>query len=200
MRSVELEEFIQKITDQVLAELDLKEQSVEFNAKRESYPKWAIDKISSSFKCQLNAKQDSDAILLCLSKLTLTDVLAISNLIGIDDTSKRVLDYLYKGLPVWIISNEQNYITNNQRYAVRKNISEALNKLEQYGILFIHTEKELSENISALKKKYSIRVPKHFITLEEVQRRSYKGEHLLNINEVPTDLAKEWISERGEKA
>lgn len=157
-------------------------------------------KYRQTLKCQLNAKQDSTAILLCLSKLTLTDVLAVSNLIGIDDTSKRVLDYLYKGLPVWIISNEQNYITNNQRYAVRKNISEALNKLEQYGISFIHTEKELNKNISILKKKYSIRVPKHFITLKEVQRRSYKGEQLLNINEVPTDLAKEWISERGEKA
>ncbi|MDW5473929.1 hypothetical protein DB324_08175 [Limosilactobacillus reuteri] len=201
MKSAELDKLIQKVTDQVLVELNANNKLViDSNNEWELYPTWFQKMVSADFRCQSNAKQDSNAILLCLSKLSLNDMLAISNLVAINDRCEKVLDYVIKGLPVWIIGKEEDYLKQkkNQRYAVYKRIEYALEEIKKYGITLISNKQELKENILIIKKQNEKRIPKRFITLREVQERSNKGIKLLKDFEVPTDLAKEWIAKRGD--
>lgn len=201
MKSAELDKLIQKVTDQVLVELNANNKLViDSNNEWELYPTWFQKMVSADFRCQSNAKQDSNAILLCLSRLSLNDMLAISNLVAINDRCEKVLDYVIKGLPVWIIGKEEDYLKQkkNQRYAVYKRIEYALEEIKKYGITLISNKQELKENILIIKKQNEKRIPKRFITLREVQERSNKGIKLLKDFEVPTDLAKEWIAKRGD--
>ena len=201
MKSAELDKLIQKVTDQVLVELNANNKLViDSNNEWEFFPTWFQKMVSADFRCQSYAKQDSNAILLCLSKLSLNDMLAISNLVAINDRCEKVLDYVIKGLPVWIIGKEEDYLKQkkNQRYAVYKRIEYALEEIKKYGITLISNKQELKENILIIKKQNEKRIPKRFITLREVQERSNKGIKLLKDFEVPTDLAKEWIAKRGD--
>ena len=201
MRSAELEKLIQKVTDQVLAELDSNKLIIESGDEWKLYPTWFQNMVSADFKCQSSAKQDSSAILLCLSRLSLNDMLAISNLVAINSRCRKVLDYVVQGLPVWVVESEGDYLRQRkeQRYAVHQKIAHSLSEVKKYGVSFISTKQELNENISIVKRQTRIRVPKHFVTLREVQRRSNKGMELINKFEVPTDLAKEWIAKRGDE-
>lgn len=201
MNSVELEKLVQKVTDQVLAELNSNKSVIELDDDQALYPTWFRKIVSADFKCQFNAKQDSNAILLCLSNLSLSDLLAVSNLVGINDRCKKILDYLLKGMPVWVMENESHYLEHKkeQRYAVYSKISNALDEVGKYGVSFISTEEELKKEISIIKRQKHIVVPKHFVTLLEVQKRARAGEQLVNDFEIPTDLAKEWIVKRGDK-
>lgn len=200
MRSAELEKLIQKVTDQVLAELNSNKLVVEFNDDWKLYPTWFKNMVSADFKCQSSAKQDSNAILLCLSRLSLNDMLAISNLVSINERCKQVLDYVVRGLPVWVVGDENTYLKQRktQKYAVHKKIESSLSEVKKYGVSFISTEQDLRENISIIKRQNKVKIPKHFVTLGEVQKRASQGANLLNEFEVPTDLAKEWIAERGD--
>ncbi len=200
MRSAELEKLIQKVTDQVLAELDSNKLVIDSNDDWKLYPTWFQNMVSADFKCQSSAKQDSSAILLCLSRLSLNDMLAISNLVAINSRCRKVLDYIVKGLPVWVVKSEGDYLKQRkeQRYAVYKKIEHSLGEVKKYGVSFISTRQELKENISIVKRQRQIKIPKHFVTLGEIQKRSNKGMDLLNRFEVPTDLAKEWIAKRGD--
>lgn len=199
MKPAELEELIQRVTDRLIETLQLDQQSVEFIGKNDSYPAWFRNRISADFRCQFNSKQDGDnAILLCLSELTVPELLAVANLVTINKRTERIVDYLCKGKPVWIAEDENNFLKFKQlqRYGVRKAILTGLAKVQSYGVTFVKDEAVLDQVLRQVNKP--LPVTKKYVTLQTVVTRHKAHLPLIHANEIPTDLAKEWIHENGD--
>lgn len=199
MQSAEIERIIQIVTDRVLAQLEVVTQdSILFQDKIEAYPAPYVEKLSADFHFEFGQKQDSDAILLCLSQMTLQQLLAVASLTAIDSETTQVIDFLLKGKPVWVLAAAPQLgpYRKQAKYAVWHELQLALQKVSKFNVHFIKDDVALTQRLKTLPKRSQVMAPapikRQFITQLTLQQRWQDKQPLLNEGEVLTDLAAEW--------
>ena len=196
MQSADLEKLIQAITNRVVAQLGEATQSdILFPEKIEAYPAAYVHRLSADFHFKFETKQDSDAILLCLSQMTLPQLLAVVKLTSIDEVTATVIDFLLAGKPVWIFDKAPKLATYRQRtrYGVWRQLQAALQALETLDIHFISEDQGFEQQLASLKRRQVKTAPKRqFVSRLALEKRWQAGNRQLTPNEVLTDEAAEW--------
>lgn len=202
MQSAEMDKLIQLVTDRLIEQLELKQVShtpIIFHDKSKAYPASYVQKLSADYHLVFGLKQDSDAILLCLSQITLPQLLAVANLTAIDDLSKQVIDFLLQGKPVWVFSKapELAHYRRQTRYAVWRELQQVLQKLTAFDIQFISTDEVFEQQAKKLRMKHQNKSStRRYVTKEVLQQRWQHQQPLMASGEVLTDLAAEWAHDR----
>lgn len=204
MQSADLEKLIQAITDRVVAQLGKATKSeILFQGKIEAYPAAYVQKLSADYHFMFETKQDSDAILLCLSQMTLSQLLAVVKLTPIDAETTRVVDFLLAGKPVWIFAEAPRLVTYREktRYGVWRQLQEALQALDAMDIHFISDDSGFNRQMQTLKHRQNVSAPKrHYISRLALEKRWQNGQMTLAANEILTDEAAEWASKHKQKS
>lgn len=200
MQSAEMDKLIQIITDRIVAQLMQDNQSsIIFRDTSEDYPAPYVQKLSADHHLVFGSKQDSDAILLCLSQITIPQLLAIANLTAIDGLSRQVIDFLLAGKPVWIFAAAPKLATyrHQTRYAVWHELQHVLQKLTTFDIHFIKDDRQFDQGLKVLQNGQRVKQgTRKYITKHVLQDRWQHQQTLLNSGEVLTDMAAEWARDR----
>lgn len=203
MQSAELEELIQVITNQVVARLrDVTKSKILFQGEIETYPAPYVKKLSADDHFMLETKQDSDAILLCLRQLTISQLLAIVRLITIDEVTGMAIDFLLAGKPIWIFSRFPDLTSYRRqaKFTVWKQIQAALQTLETMNVHFISDDHVFSRQFQIIQKRQTkTSIKRKFISRLELEQRWQVGKKLLAPSEILTDEAADWANKQRRK-
>lgn len=203
MQSAEMDKLIQIITDRLMEQLEQSTQaSIIFCDNHEAYPATYVQKLSADYHLVFGSKQDSDAILLCLSQITLPQLIAVANLTAVDELSSQVIQFILAGKPVWVFAAVPNLTKYRQqtRFAVWQQIKQVLQKLTAFDIQFIQSDDQFEQALAAMKRRLPAKVAKRqYVTKTLLQKRWQRREALLKTDEVLTDLAAEWAQDKNLK-
>lgn len=198
MQSADLEKLIQAITNRVVAQLEKATKSeILFQGKIEAYPATYVQKLSADYHFMFGTKQDSDAILLCLSQMTLPQLLAVVKLTPIDEETTQVVEFLLAGKPVWIFDQAPRLVTYRQqtRYGVWRQLQDALQRLDAMDIHFITDTQVFDHQLETLNRRQTHAAPKrHYVSRLALEKRWENHQTELAANEVLTDEAAEWAA------
>lgn len=199
MKSEEIEQLVQIVTNRVIKRL---RPRIILRDPLKYYPASYIDVLSRNYELIYELKQGSNAALLCLSKITTKQILAIAHLMSIDELTDQVLDFLLQDKPIWIFSKEPHIIEYQRqtRYSIWKEVQNAFQKLEHYDIHFIYDKDSFNSQLQALSKSNNVLNTKYkYVTLNKLQARFRNQQLLLKDNEKMTDLAKDWARSKNLK-
>ena len=203
MQSADLEKLIQAITNRVVAQLGAATKSeILFQGKIEAYPAAYVQRLSADYHFMFGTKQDSDAILLCLSQMTLPQLLAVVKLTPIDEETTQAVAFLLAGKPVWIFGTAPRLATYRQqtRYGVWRQLQTALQQLESMDIHFINDDQHFNSQLQALQRQQPApAVKRHYVSRLALEHRWQAGQYDLAANEVLTDEAAEWAGKHQHK-
>ncbi|SJZ37804.1 ethanolamine utilization protein [Pilibacter termitis] len=164
MKSEEIEILIQKIVEEVIKRLDIKDTSTNtlcamLLGDEKNLPEAIFEKITNYL---VLSQEISLADMLLVANLTLGQLSALANLQENDEETKTILQALLKKKSVFILSTSFSLkeLRSATRFGIWREIGEMMKKLESYGVHFIHSDEEfekfLYQEELRKKRKHSI--------------------------------------------
>lgn len=164
MKVTEIEELVQKITEQIVASclLEKSEYTLACDQPLEQLPNEVTQQ-----KIHWVTTDQENAQGLVVKELTVAQLASIASLQVSDETTKQVQGYLLAGKPVWVLQTNWPQKTNHLRYGLRQQLTNLKTQVERYGVNFLAPGESLA--FEQLKKPVKARTKGKFITEKELQ-------------------------------
>ncbi|WP_122646080.1 hypothetical protein [Enterococcus mediterraneensis] len=198
MKVSEIENVIQFVTKKIYeSQIRTKKYIIAHNAPFKNYPCKMIYELDDVE--WVDANQTTNAQGLIVDSLSLKQAVSIANLMPQDQLCIQILDFLFKGKPVWVVGDAGTYekLLQKNKYRLREKIQDIQKQCQGYGIVFFDKEQsfvDILRDIPKETKTKSMIVPS-FITEKKLIQLFEHGNIVLPVNSRLTPLAKDFAKE-----
>lgn len=174
MKVSEIEEVIQKITEQVYKQLPMPPDSLVLVQEKENIP----EEIYSQFPNVCWEINDDNASGMVVNRLTISQISSIASLQDKDELTRRVFSFLKQGKPVLVLEDPMDSFEKLRlKYHLKKTIQEYMDRCQKFGLHFYHVTRSCTDFLEECQKQVrSTYLSKRtYITEEQLKKMVEEG-------------------------